>query len=1429
MAVAGTGKIPPSLKEAKTYESFKKELKMWSAVTEVPKKKQASLVALSLPNECKFGENIKERVLQRISVSDLNADDGLQKLTEFLDGELACDATTDLVNKWDDWFDYSRKSEQTMEQFIGEYELLISRLESAGQSLSGEIKGFALMRKAGLSGLERTLILSRLDFTDKSNLYKDIKIQCTNLLGKNMQNDSLLKKETTVKLEPIHLAEHEEALAAMGYYKRQEKKPWKKNNFRPAKTSVYNQSNNSPQAGRKKSNPKGRDGKVLSCHSCGSWKHLIRECPDKQESINITSEEKSDEVFENLEKLVLFTNSNTEMNRFTSEALNCAALDTCCSSSVAGKKWLEVYLESLEPEMKTLVVGPMKGMKSFQFGNQGVLNSNGLYKIPIRPAGKITMIEVDVIDSDIPLLLSKKEMQKHNVTIFMMEDKVSFQGKDILLRTTNAGHYILPLNNTSEVEDVFAVNLQTASDSEKKKALDKLHKQFGHRPKQAFTDLLKTAGSWSSDMSKILDKIIDNCRGCIMRKRNPDRPAVALPMASDFNEKLAIDLKHWKSGYILYCIDMWSRLTTAAFISRKEPRQVIDKIMSKWVAYYGVPGCILNDNGGEFTAEEIVAMKGTLNIVNLTTGANSPWQNGICEKNHALVDNMLERIEDDYPDLDVETMLAWACMAKNCLTNVYGYSPNQLVFGRSPKLPNVLTDGPVSWEESNVGETLSKHLTALHATRKAFISSESCAKLKLALKSKIRTSNEIYSHGDIVYFKKENDSKWQGPAKVVFADGKVIFLRNGGQLIRVSANRLVKAGKELAKMDEQMLEDEEEPSKEPVHKTETEVSQDLVLEEVDETVEKESSEMLEHEISKGPSENQNEMTTKVLLRKDDKVKFKQGSNSEWKEAVVLSRAGKATGKFSNWYNVSIPETLENTCIDFGTTEHEVIQDFCEEINVVNVPKDKRNSPECLQAKNKELDKLKEFNVYEVVDDLGEEIISTTWVLSMKEGEIRARLVARGFEEQEEIDKASPTMHKSSLRSLLTIAAMRTWQIETTDIKSAFLQGSNMSRKVYVKPPKEAGQPKGKIWLLKKCLYGLKDASRHWYLKVKEALLKHECKQSLLDPGVFYFKTNDKLEGIIGLHVDDFLHCGSQLFQDRVIGNVMKLFKVGKNEKIEFTYTGFGIKQSPLGVMLDQSSYVQNLDIDEMCSKRALMKSDDLTPVEQSQLRRICGALNWIVMATRPDLSFDLIELSTKQQNGKVSDLVRARKVLKKIDPAECKVYFPKLDEESIEIVAYTDASFGNLDNGAGSMGGHIVFLKDKDGQTAATDWKSKKIKRVVRSTLAAEALALGDGLDTALFEKEVFMEILDSRPHLKVSAVVDNKSVEVNLRSTSSVEDKRLRRDLSMIKEMLDRGEVHGVSWVEGSQQLADTLTKKGVNAHKLLSVLHSGKCLSSM
>ena len=124
---------------------------------------------------------------------------------------------------------------------------------------------------------------------------------------------------------------------------------------------------------------------------------------------------------------------------------------------------------------------------------------------------------------------------------------------------------------------------------------------------------------------------------------------------------------------------------------------------------------------------------------------------------------------------------------------VYGYSPYQLVFGKNPKLPNILSGGPPSWEEGTMSEALAKHLNALHATRSAFIKSESCSRLKKALMAKMRPNTEVFDNGDIVYYKRERDDRWLGPGKVVFQDGKVIFVRHGSQFVRVSHCRIQKS------------------------------------------------------------------------------------------------------------------------------------------------------------------------------------------------------------------------------------------------------------------------------------------------------------------------------------------------------------------------------------------------------------------------------------------------------------------------------------------------------------------------------------------------------------------------------------------------------------------------------------------------------------
>ena len=510
-------------------------------------------------------------------------------------------------------------------------------------------------------------------------------------------------------------------------------------------------------------------------------------------------------------------------------------------------------------------------------------------------------------------------------------------------------------------------------------------------------------------MLSVIEKIIDNCEGCIKRKRNPDRPAVAMPMAAEFNEKLAIDLSFYNNKIILHMIDMWSRLSVSVQIHRKKPSEVIDSIMQHWIAYFGVPGSILNDNGGEFTSDEIREVKSILDIHDLTTGAESPWQNGLCEKNHALIDNILERLDEDYPQIDLKTKLAWAGMAKNSLQMTYGYSPNQLVFGQNPKLPNILSDGPPSWEDSTTSEMIAKHLNTLHSARKAFIQSECSARLKTALKSKIRTNNEVYNYGDVVYYRRMKDNKWHGPARVIFQDGKIIFVRHGATYIRVSANRLVKAGQELAKQ----VEDTSPPklmssNTQNFHTTsppklENQTSQAPEIELINESVKDQpltqTETTTEHAEELPTSPTRGKEQVKINLKKNDKIRLKDGES--WKEATIIGR-GKATGKYKNWFNVSPADGSDNHSVNLEIVEFEEIHDTPEEVLMVLIPKDQQSSSDCMEAKNAELKKLADFQTYKEVDDYGQERITCTWVLSKKGNETRARLVARGYEEEHDI-------------------------------------------------------------------------------------------------------------------------------------------------------------------------------------------------------------------------------------------------------------------------------------------------------------------------------------------------------------------------------------------------------------------------------------------
>ena len=207
-------------------------------------------------------------------------------------------------------------------------------------------------------------------------------------------------------------------------------------------------------------------------------------------------------------------------------------------------------------------------------------------------------------------------------------------------------------------------------------------------------------------------------------------------------------------------------------------------------------------------------------------------------------------------------------------------------------------------------------------------------------------------------------------------------------------------------------------------------------------------------------------------------------------------------------------------------------------------------------------------------------MSVRWVLTKKvvDGKTitKARLVARGLQENSDTLRTdSPTCMRETLKLMLAMSCSYGYQLNAIDIKAAFLQGKPISRTLYVKPPKEAQVP-GKLWLLKKAVYGLSDASRVWYLRVVDELMAMGVEVSQYDKAMFIWRPQGTPEGFLCVHVDDFLWCGSKQFQEKIIGGLKRVFKISKENQLAFRYLGVDLTQSHGQLSVDQSAYVETI-------------------------------------------------------------------------------------------------------------------------------------------------------------------------------------------------------------------------------------------------------------
>ena len=283
---------------------------------------------------------------------------------------------------------------------------------------------------------------------------------------------------------------------------------------------------------------------------------------------------------------------------------------------------------------------------------------------------------------------------------------------------------------------------------------------------------------------------------------------------------------------------------------------------------------------------------------------------------------------------------------------------------------------------------------------------------------------------------------------------------------------------------------------------------------------------------------------------------------------------------------------------------------------------------------------------------GANIIGSKWVFKAKKdpsGKVvryKARLVAQGFSQVEGVDyfdTYAPVVKLASSRVIIALANRMGWGLHQVDVKGAYLNGELQSDEVLYMhhPPGYREDNSGRVLHLLKSLYGLKQAGRRWYQKfvsIFNALRFTQCK---VDQAVFFKRDKDQQTSIVvAVHVDDCTIAGATLA-------IIENFKSGLHQHVEVTdlgelhwMLGIEVKCDRAGgtVHLSQRSYIDSIlrrygfeDAKPVSTPfdTQVRLTLEQAPADAAEFAVMCdvpyceavGALNWVALATRPDIAF----------------------------------------------------------------------------------------------------------------------------------------------------------------------------------------------------------------
>jgi len=428
---------------------------------------------------------------------------------------------------------------------------------------------------------------------------------------------------------------------------------------------------------------------------------------------------------------------------------------------------------------------------------------------------------------------------------------------------------------------------------------------------------------------------------------------------------------------------------------------------------------------------------------------------------------------------------------------------------------------------------------------------------------------------------------------------------------------------------------------------------------------------------------------------------------------------------------------------------------------------------------------------------------------------KARLVARGFQQEEGIDYEetfAAVVKPASYRILFAIAAILGWPIHQADVKTAFLN-STLPKPVHMRAPKGIGLPRGMCFLVLRAIYGLKQSPREWYQKFRETMQRWEWRISAYDPCVFI---DDNTGLILQLHVDDMTIFGSNL-------QAILRFKAKLGETFRITdegecswYLGMHVEQNPGEIRIHQKQYIDQIVTKYGLSQAApaktpldkdnkLAKQENYTahPKFRTEYQSKVGSLNFASNQTRPDTAFATGYVARYASNPNQTHMDAVDRIFAylKNDPGKGIVYSGKY---GFQLKGFVDSDFAGCEDSRRSTTGWVFTLAG-----GPVSWSAQRQRDTAISTAHAEYNAATEAAKEAVWIRNFINDLRIPGVHVtSVPLYIDNNSA---LKLTRNPEfhskSKHFDAKCHFIREKVEEGVIN-TQRVNTKDNLADVFTK---------------------